>query len=138
MGEYINLMAAIAANRIVDTPSVVCGRYDNCLVPLAGGQSRVNFKATASTVVGQYVYVTGDTPALGNWDTGLAVPVDPRAYPVWANTVNLPASTSVQYKYFRRNADGSVTWENIAGGGNRNLTTPASGGTLGVNDTVSW
>jgi glucoamylase len=138
MGEYINLTAAIASNRIVDTPAVVCGRYDNCLVPLAGGQSRVNFKATANTVVGQYVYVTGNIAALGNWDTGLAVPVDPRAYPVWANTVNLPAATAVQYKYFRRNADGSVTWENIAGGGNRNLTTPASGGTLVVNDTVGW
>jgi len=138
MGEYINLMAAIAANRIVDTPSVVCGRYDNCLVALAGAQSRVNFKATASTVVGQYVYVTGNTAALGNWDTGLAVPVDPRAYPVWANTVNLPSATAIQYKYFRRNADGSVTWENIAGGGNRNVTTPATGGTLVVNDTVNW
>jgi glucoamylase len=138
MGEYINLTAAIANNRIVDVPTVVCGRYDNCLVPISGAQSRVNFKATASTVVGQYVYVTGNVAALGNWDTGLAVPVDPRAYPVWANTVNLPSGTAIQYKYFRRNADGSVTWENIAGGGNRSLTTPATGGTLVVNDSVSW
>lgn len=138
MGEYINLTAAIAQNRIVDIPSVVCGRYDNCLVPLVAGQSRVKFKATASTVVGQYVYVTGNTAALGNWDTGLAVPVDPRAYPVWANALNLPAGTTVQYKYVRKNADGSFTWENIAGGGNRSLTTAASGGSITVNDTVTW
>jgi glucoamylase len=138
MGEYINLTAAIANNRIVDVPSVVCARYDNCLAPLVGAQSRVNFKATASTVVGQYVYVTGNVAALGNWDTGLAVPVDPRAYPIWANTVNLPSGTAIQYKYFRRNADGSVTWETIAGGGNRSATTPATGGSLVVNDSVSW
>jgi len=138
MGEYINLTAAIAQNKIVDIPTAVCGRYDNCLVPMQAGQSRVKFNATASTVVGQYVYVTGNTPELGNWDTGLAIPVDPRAYPVWHNALNLPAGTTVQYKYIRKNADGSVTWENIAGGGNRSLTTPAAGGVLTVNDTVSW
>ena len=49
----------------------------------------------------------------------------------------VPASSSVQYKYYRKNADGSVTWENVPGGGNRTLNVPASGGTA-LNDTVGW
>lgn len=136
MGEYINLMASIAAHRIVDVPNAVCGRYANCVVPLAGGQSRATFNATATTVPGQYVYVTGNTAALGHWDPGLAVPVDPRAYPVWTNSVNLPAGTTVLYKYLRKNADGSFTWENFSG--NRSMTTPAAGGSTVRNDTVAW
>jgi glucoamylase len=138
MGEYINLTAAIAAGRIVDMPTVVCARYDNCAIAPTAGQAQVNFRATASTVVGQYVYVTGDTAALGNWDPGLAVPVDPRDYPVWANSVNLPAGVAVQYKFLRKNADGSITWENLPGNGNRSVTTPASGGNITLADSVAW
>jgi glucoamylase len=63
--------------------------------------------------------------------------VDPANYPVWSNAVNLPASSSVQYKYYRKNADGSVTWEKVSGGGNRTLNVPASGGVT-LNDTVGW
>jgi glucoamylase len=138
MGEYINLMASIAANKIIDVPSAVCSRYANCVVPPGAGQAQVNVNVNASTVPGQYVYVTGNTAALGNWDPGLAIPVDPRSYPVWVNTLNLPAGTAIQYKYIRKNADGSVSWENLPGGGNRNLTTPAAGGSITLNDSVTW
>ncbi len=138
MGEYINLMASIAANKIVDVPGAVCNRYSNCVVPPGAGQAQVNVNVTASTVPGQYVYVTGNTAALGNWDPGLAMPVDPRSYPVWVNSLNLPAGTAIQYKYIRKNADGSVTWENLPGGGNRSMTTPASGGSITLNDSVTW
>jgi len=138
MGEYINLMASIAANKIADVPSAVCGRYSNCVVPPGAGQAQVNLNVTASTVPGQYVYVTGNTAALGNWDPGLAMPVDPRSYPVWVNTLNLPAGTTIQYKYVRKNADGSFSWENLPGGGNRSMTTPAAGSSLTLNDSVSW
>jgi glucoamylase len=58
-------------------------------------------------------------------------------FAVWSNTVNLPAGSSVQYKYYRKNADASVTWENLPGGGNRTLNVPASGGTA-LSDTVGW
>ena len=138
MGEYINLTASIAQNKIADLPQATCARYSNCVVPPATGQGQVRFNATATTSPGQYVYVVGNTAELGNWDAGLAVPVDPRAYPVWFNTLNLAAGTTVQYKYIRKNAYGTVTWENIAGGGNRSVTVPASGGSLVKNDTVAW
>ncbi|WP_437321653.1 glycoside hydrolase family 15 protein [Sorangium sp. So ce385] len=138
MGEYISLLASIRAGKVVDVPSVVCSRYNACVVPPASGQASVVFNVTASTVDGQHVYVTGNTAALGNWNTALAIPVDPRSYPVWTNRVNLPAGSALQYKYLRTNVDGSVTWENLPGGGNRTLNTPASGGTLTRNDTVTW
>jgi glucoamylase len=138
LGEYINLIASISSNKIIDVTPAVCGRYSNCIVPPLAGQARVNVNVTANTVTGQYVYVTGNTAALGNWDTGLAVPVDPTSYPVWKNSVNLPAGTSVQYKYLRRNSDGTFIYENYPGGGNRTVVTPASGGSVTVNDTVTW
>ena len=86
---------------------------------------------------GQQVYVTGNHAALGNWNPDLAVPLDPATYPVWTNRVNLPASTTVQYKYLRKNDDGTIPWENLAGGGNRSFTTPAAGAG-NRSDTVAW
>jgi glucoamylase len=87
------------------------------------------------------MYVTGNTGTLGNWNTSLGIPVDSSTYPVWKNAVNLAASSSFQYKYYRKNSDGSVTWECYPGNGNcnanRSLTMPSSG-TVNLNDTVSW
>lgn len=137
MGEYLSLTASIRAGRIVDVLPEVCARYHVC-DPVAGaGQVTASFAATATTVYGQQLYVTGDAPALGGWNTDLAVPLDPAGYPVWRNGVALPASAAVQYKYFRKNDDGSVTWENLPGGGNRSFTTPASG-TATRTDAITW
>jgi glucoamylase len=137
MGEYLSLTASINAGKVVDILPEVCGRYHTCTVPAASGQSAVTFTGTANTVPGQQVYVTGNVPALGTWNTDLALPLDPAAYPAWTTVANLPASSTVQYKYFRKNDDGTVTWENLPGGGNRSVTTPASGGVTRT-DTVAW
>jgi len=122
---------------VVDIPAVVCARYSNCVVAPASGQAGVAIHVNAGTQPGQYMYVTGSTGALGNWNTSLGLPVDPANYPIWSNTVNLPAGSSIQYKYYRKNADGSVTWENYPGGGNRTLNTP-SAGSMTLNDVVAW
>ncbi|WP_416904892.1 carbohydrate-binding module family 20 domain-containing protein [Micromonospora echinospora] len=45
--------------------------------------------------------------------------------------MNLPPNTAVEYKYLKKNADGTVTWE---GGGNRSFST-SSGGTVTRTDT---
>lgn len=137
MGEYISLLASIRAGKVVDIPSVVCGRYNACVVPPAAGEVGVSIHATASTVFGQHVYITGNTDALGNWNTDLGIPLDPRNYPVWTNHVNLPAGRTIEYKLYRKDEQGNVTWENLPGGGNRTLTTPAHG-TITLHDTVSW
>ncbi|EKS9887193.1 hypothetical protein BTK96_004192 [Burkholderia pyrrocinia] len=46
-------------------------------------------------------------------------------------------NTPIQYKYYRKNGDGGVTWENPPGSRNRMLTTPASGAVT-LNDKVNW
>jgi glucoamylase len=137
MGEYINLLAAIYTQKVNDTSPAVCSRYNNCTVAPVSGQAQAVVNVTANTSMGQWMYVTGNVAALGSWNTDLGTPVDPTTYPVWKNKINLPASSSISYKYYRKNSDGSVTWENISGNGNRTLNTPASG-TVTVNDTVAW
>jgi glucoamylase len=87
------------------------------------------------------MYVTGDTGALGNWNTNLGLPLDSASYPVWKNAIDLASGGAVQYKYYRKNPDGSVTWECYPASGNcngnRSLTAPSSG-PFPLNDTVSW
>ncbi|MES2933170.1 MAG: carbohydrate-binding module family 20 domain-containing protein [Pseudomonadota bacterium] len=133
MGEYINLLASINAGKVVDIDPSVCGRYNNCAIAPLAGQVGVAVNATATTTTGQTVYVTGNTAALGNMNADLGIPGDASTYPVWKNSVNLPASTAISYRYYCKNSDGSVTWESVA---SRSMTTPASGA-LVLNDTVS-
>lgn len=99
-----------------------------------GGQSTtsVTFDEYATTYFGQNVFVVGSIPALGNWAPASAVPLSSAGYPTWSTTVSLPSSTSFQYKYIKKNPDGSVTWESDP---NRSSTT-GSGGAMTLND--SW
>ncbi|MEU7030328.1 carbohydrate-binding module family 20 domain-containing protein [Streptomyces sp. NPDC046275] len=90
-----------------------------------------SFNVNATTVVGQNIYVTGNRAELGNWSPAVALKLDPAAYPVWKLTVTLPAGTSFEYKYLRKDAAGNVTWES---GANRTATVPASGQVV-LNDT---
>jgi glucoamylase len=140
-GEYITLLADIAAGAVLDIPQPVCSRYHACVLPPGRGQVQVNINVNAATRWGEIVYVTGAAEALGDWNTSLGLPVDPASYPVWKNAVNLAAGSVIQYKYYRKNPDGTVTWECYPGGGdcneNRSLTTP-SAGLFDMNDNVSW
>ncbi|MFF9094340.1 carbohydrate-binding module family 20 domain-containing protein [Streptomyces sp. NPDC014802] len=90
-----------------------------------------SFAVNATTAMGQNIYVVGDNAALGSWAPAAALKLDPAAYPVWKLDVNLPAGTSIQYKYIRKDAAGNVTWES---GANRTATVPSSG-KITLNDT---
>jgi glucoamylase len=140
-GEYVTLLADIAAGRVIDIPSAVCSRYYACVLTPGSGEVQVNISTNATTQYGQYMYVTGNTEKLGNWNPNLGLPVDSSTYPVWKNAVNLAAGSSLQYKYYRKNPDGSITWECYPGNGNcsgnRSLTLPFSG-IVELNDTVRW
>ena len=140
-GEYITLLAGIAAGNVLDIPQAVCARYYACVLTPGPGQVRIDFNVNAMTQWGQYVYVTGNTEVLGNWNTNLGLPVDSTSYPIWKNAVILAAGSVIQYKYYRKNPDGSVTWECYPSSskcnGNRSLTAPSSG-SFNMNDTVSW
>ncbi|WP_328889357.1 carbohydrate-binding module family 20 domain-containing protein [Streptomyces sp. NBC_00316] len=88
------------------------------------GASGASFGVNATTQLGQNIYVVGNQSALGNWNTGSALKLDPATYPVWKLDVNMPAGTSFEYKYIRKDASGAVTWES---GANRTATVPSSG-----------
>ncbi|MFJ7946160.1 carbohydrate-binding module family 20 domain-containing protein [Streptomyces sp. NPDC096354] len=88
------------------------------------GASGASFGVNATTQLGQNIYVTGNQSALGNWNTDSALKLDPASYPVWKLDVSMPAGTSFEYKYVRKDASGAVTWES---GANRTATVPSSG-----------
>ncbi|WP_327124611.1 carbohydrate-binding module family 20 domain-containing protein [Streptomyces sp. NBC_01727] len=88
------------------------------------GASGASFGVNATTQLGQNIYVVGNQSALGNWNTGSALKLDPATYPVWKLDVSMPAGTSFEYKYIRKDASGAVTWES---GANRTATVPSSG-----------
>jgi alpha-amylase len=103
----------------IDTAAKVTGTY-----------VRATFNANAPTSFGQNVYVVGSIPALGSWNTASAVPLSSAGYPVWSAGTPLPANTSFQYKYIKKNADGSITWEADPNRSTSTGTTP-----LTLNDT---
>jgi alpha-amylase len=82
-----------------------------------------HFNVNATTYWGQNVYVVGNIAQLGNWSPGQAVPLSAAGYPIWSGTVQLPPSTTIEFKYIKIDG-GNVVWES---GSNRVLTTPASG-----------
>ncbi|MGW3657994.1 carbohydrate-binding module family 20 domain-containing protein [Streptomyces sp. NPDC005151] len=88
------------------------------------GTSGASFGVNATTQLGQNIYVVGNQSALGNWNTGNALKLDPATYPVWKLDVSMPAGTSFEYKYIRKDASGAVTWES---GANRTATVPSTG-----------
>ena len=89
------------------------------------------FDATVTTSSGQNVFVVGSIPALGSWNTGNAIALSPALYPVWSAAVSLPANTSFEYKYIKKNSDGTIQWES---GANR-TAAGGTGGTLTLHDT---
>lgn len=79
----------------------------------------VTLDATVDTIYGQNVYVLGNQAALSNWATTGGVALSSAAYPVWKGTVDLPANTTVEYKYVKKEGS-TVTWES---GANRTFNT---------------
>ncbi|MEU4619380.1 S8 family serine peptidase [Actinoplanes sp. NPDC023801] len=82
------------------------------------------FNVTAETRWGQQVLVVGNLPELGGWDPARGVVLDAARYPVWSGGVALPPGTAVEFKYAKRDPDGTVTWEP---GANRTTVTPPTG-----------
>lgn len=74
----------------------------------------------ARTLPGDKLFVIGDLPELGEWDPGRAVELDPREWPTWKATLQLPRGASFEYKLLVKNQSG-IFWEE---GGNRTCTVP--------------
>ncbi|KAK8130128.1 glycosyl hydrolase family 15 [Apiospora kogelbergensis] len=75
----------------------------------------VAFSERKVTSFGQTVKITGNNPAIGNWDTSKAVALSASQYtssnPVWSVSITFAAGLDLQYKYIVVNTDGSVVWE---------------------------
>jgi len=86
------------------------------------------------TVNGDYIFLTGNTVELGNWATtwdGAVGPMLPPNYPNWFLNVSVPAGQTIQFKFIKIAANGSVTWE---AGSNHTYTVPTTGtGFVNVN-----
>jgi hypothetical protein len=91
------------------------------------------FNATP-TNVGDYIFLTGSTVELGNWSTtwdGSVGPMLTPNYPNWFLCASMPAGQTIQFKFIKIAANGSVTWE---AGSNHTYTVPSSGtGFVNVN-----
>ncbi|KAJ7072585.1 glucoamylase [Mycena amicta] len=85
----------------------------------------VVFDLTVDISQGEYVFVVGSLPALSQWNPDNAIPLRPINLTTQSVAVDLPANTTVQYKYIRKTTGNStVRWESDP---NRSLTTPGSG-----------
>ncbi|CAK5270005.1 unnamed protein product [Mycena citricolor] len=84
----------------------------------------VTFAETATTVFGENIFIVGSIPQLGSWAPASSIALSSANYPVWSVTLSLPANTSFQYKFIRKETDGSIQWESDP---NRSFTTGASG-----------
>lgn len=108
---------------------------------LTGKQTAVRFIVdNATTNWGQNVYLVGNCAELGNWNTSASTAIGPffdstasiASYPNWFYDVSVPAGTTIQYKFIKKDSSGNVVWES---GSNHSYTVPSSG-TGQV--TVNW
>ena len=84
---------------------------------------------------GDNIFLTGNVVELGQWGTTFDTAVGPLLtpnYPNWFQNVSVPAGTTIQFKFIKIAANGTVTYEN---GSNHIYTVPTSG--VG-NVTVTW
>ncbi|RZI46102.1 carbohydrate-binding module family 20 domain-containing protein [Candidatus Finniella inopinata] len=69
----------------------------------------VKFSVKTTTSYGQNVYVSGNTPELGCWDTAQAMLLSSQNYPTWTGSVTVPSGQTIQYKYIKKNGN-KVQW----------------------------
>jgi hypothetical protein len=99
----------------------------------------VTFEELVTTSFGETISVVGSIAALGNWNPDQAVALSAAAYtgsnPLWFGTVPVVAGTSFQYKYIKKQTDGTIVWESDP---NRSLTVPARCGVITQTLNDSW
>jgi glycosidase len=134
---------------VVTTPAVTNGNYSvtvtNSSAQVSNGIQYTVLTAklipvtftvynASPTQTGDYIFLTGNTVELGNWSTtwdGAVGPMLTPNYPNWFLNASVPAGQSIQFKFIKIAANGSVTWE---AGSNHTYTVPTSGtGSVNVN-----
>lgn len=96
----------------------------------------IAFTEKVTTSYGENIFITGSITQLGNWNTANAVALSASQYtsanPVWTVSLDLPVGTTFQYKFIKKEQDGSVIWESDP---NRSYTV--GNGCTGVKLAVS-
>ena len=138
-----------ATQIVCTTPAVTNGVY-NVTVTNSASQVSNNIQFTVLTAklipvtftvnnatptsVGDYIFLTGNTVELSQWNTtwdGAVGPMLTPNYPNWFLNVSVPAGQTIQFKFIKIAANGAVTWE---AGSNHSYTVPTSGtGSVNVN-----
>ncbi|THG95196.1 hypothetical protein EW026_g6419 [Hermanssonia centrifuga] len=90
------------------------------------------FQETATTTFGENIFLVGSTAQLGSWDPDASIALSSAGYPTWSVSISMTADTAFDFKFIRKETDGSIVWESDP---NRSATAPASGSTT-VN--TSW
>lgn len=133
-----NVTAGKYAIKITTSTGAVSNQYGGFEV-LSGTQISTRFKVNnATTNYGTNIYLVGSVYELGNWDPAKAIgPLFNNTstigmYPTWFYDVNVPAGTTIQYKFIKKDASGNVVWES---GNNHTITTPSTGT---ASATTNW
>ncbi|KIM37787.1 carbohydrate-binding module family 20 protein [Hebeloma cylindrosporum] len=103
----------------IHTGSLGVGSGGGGALPVA-----VTFQETATTTFGENIFLVGSIPQLGNWAPASSIPLSAATYPVWTAVVSLPAGTTFEFKFIRKQTDGTIVWESDP---NRQATIASSG-----------
>ncbi|KAL5359692.1 starch binding domain-containing protein [Aspergillus floccosus] len=99
----------------------------------------VTFQELVTTTWGENVFVTGSISQLGSWSTDKAVALSATGYtasnPLWTTTIDLPAGTTFEYKFIKKETDGSIIWESDP---NRSYTVPTGCSGTTATAAASW
>lgn len=98
---------------------------------LSGDQNQVIFHVSASTSYGEKLYVVGNIPELGMWNSSQSTEamLCP-GYPEWYLPVSVPADKEIQFKFIKKDGNGKVVWESSA-----NRVIKSASDSTGVVDT---
>lgn len=105
----------------------------------AAASVSVTFTELVTTTYGENVFIVGSITQLGSWDTSSAVALSASSYtssnPLWKTTISLPAGTSFEYKFIKKESDGSIVWEDDP---NRTFTVPTGCSGATATESATW
>ena len=103
---------------------------------LSGDQNQIIFHVQASTTMGENIYIVGNIPELGSWEPNNCTEamLNPN-YPEWFLPVSIPAGTQIEFKFIKKDANGTVTWES---GENRVITSSSSSAGSIDTEVYTW
>ncbi|WP_214105337.1 carbohydrate-binding module family 20 domain-containing protein [Acrocarpospora catenulata] len=135
-GDYCDVISgAVSPSGCTGTKITVSGGKATVTIPANNAvafhiNSKVNtvkvattFNVSANLTAGQTLHIVGNTAALGGGGTANSVALAANGDGTYSTTTDLPASTTISYKYLIKNGSSVVEQE----AANRTFTTPASG-----------